>query len=168
VYAGHAAIATLVKGVRPRISLALLVPIAFAPDWLEWSAGLLGFHDKMLSHSLLSVAIGATVVAAIYALVTRELGDAIWVWTAYASHWPADFITGIKPTWPGGPSVGLLLYDHAVWDVILESTLIIVGWLIYKRTLNPSVRSRAVVWVAPLGLIALQIASAALQGPNLK
>src|SRR4051812_11176780 len=33
VYAGHAALAMFAKGVRPRISLALLVPVAFAPDW---------------------------------------------------------------------------------------------------------------------------------------
>lgn len=168
MYAGHAAIATLVKGVRPRIAIAVLVPVAFAPDWIDWVAGLFGVHDRMLSHSLLSVAIGATCAAALYAIVTREFGDACWIWMTYASHWPADFITGLKPTWPGGPNVGLLLYEHAVWDVVVESLLIIVGWIVYRRTLDARVRASATAWLIPAGLIVLQIVSASLQGPNLK
>jgi hypothetical protein len=168
VYAGHAAIATFVKGVRPRIKMAVLVPVAFAPDWVDWIAAACGSHDRMISHSLLSVGIGATLAAAIYLLVTREFGDACWIWMTYASHWPADFITGIKPTWPGGPEVGLMLYDHTVWDVVLESVLIVLCWLVYRRTLTADVRRRAMTWFAPIGLIALQIVSAAIQGPILK
>jgi hypothetical protein len=157
VYAGHAAIATFVKGVRPRISLALLVPVAFAPDWVEWLSDAAGHQNRMLSHSLVSVGIGATLVALIYAVVTREIGDACWVWMTYASHWAADFITGLKPTWPGGPEVGLSLYEHGVWDVMLESLVVIVCWLVYLRTIPRAARRDKFVWLAPLGLIVLQI-----------
>ncbi len=157
MYAGHAAIATYVKGVRPRISLALLIPVAFAPDWIEWLGDAVHYQNRMLSHSLVSVGIGATLVAAIYALVTRELGDACWLWMTYASHWAADFITGHKPTWPGGPEVGLSLYDHAVWDTLLESAIVVVCWRVYLRTIPNEARRRGDVWIAPAGLIVLQI-----------
>jgi hypothetical protein len=157
VYAGHAGIATFVKGARPRISLALLVPVAFAPDWVEWIADVAGHQNRMLSHSLISVGIGATLVAAIYAIATREFGDACWLWVTYASHWAADFITGHKPTWPGGPEVGLSLYDHGVADVVLESVVVIACWFYYLRTVPPAARRSKFVWLAPLGLIALQL-----------
>src|SRR5829696_6609090 len=107
MYAGHAALALLAKARRPRVPLALLVPLAFAPDWVEGIAAALGRHNRMISHSLVSVGIGATLFAAIYWLVTRSAADAAAVRLTYVSHWPADFITGIKPTWPGGPMVGL-------------------------------------------------------------
>jgi len=166
VYAGHAAIATFVKGRRPRISIALLVPVAFAPDWIEWIADILGHQDRMLSHSLVSVGIGATIVATLYAIVTRELADAGWVWMTYASHWAADYITGTKPTWPGGPQVGLMLYSRPVWDVVLESVIILLCWLVYQRSLPLEARRRAIGWLAPVGLIAMQIVCISLQDPR--
>ncbi len=165
MYAGHAALATLAKGRRPTIPLALLVPVAFAPDWVEWICGAFGQSNRMLSHSLVSVGIGATLVASIYWLTRRNAVDAAVVWLTYASHWPADFITGIKPTWPHGPQVGLMLYDHALADVALESVLIVLCWLSYRRSLAPEARGRAIVWIAPLGLIGLQILFGAVSDP---
>ena len=66
MYAGHAAIALAVKGVRPRIPIALLVPVAFAPDWIHWLVALRGEMSQMYSHSLGSVGILSTVTALIY------------------------------------------------------------------------------------------------------
>ena len=167
MYAGHAALATLAKGRRPRIPIALLVPVAFAPDWIEWFADACGWHDRALSHSLVSVGIGATLVALIYWAARGNAGDAFVVWLTYASHWPADFITGIKPTWPGGPDVGLLLYAHPLADVVVECVLIVLCWLYYRRSLPDVSRRRAIVWLVPLGLIAMQIAYGAVSDPGL-
>ena len=157
MYVGHAALATLAKGRRPRIPIALLVPVAFAPDWVEWIADAFGDHNRVLSHSLVSVGIGATVVALVYWLTSRSAADAAVLWLAYASHWPADFITGMKPTWPGGPTVGLMLYDHALWDVIVESVLVVLCWLYYRRSIPLEARRRSVVFLIPLGMIGMQI-----------
>jgi len=163
VYTGHAALALLAKAKRPGIPIALLVPIAFAPDWIEWIADAFGQHDRAISHSLVSVGIGASVAALIYWLVTRQRADAAVVWLTYASHWPADFITGLKPTWPGGPMVGLLLYTHPVWDALLECALVLIGWLAYRRSLAAPIRRRAVLMLIPLGLIGMQIVFEAMQ-----
>lgn len=167
MYAGHAALATLAKGRKPRIPIALLVPVAFAPDWIEWVGDALGHHDKMLSHSIVSVGIGATLAAVIYWLASRRVAEASVVWLTYASHWPADFITGIKPTWPGGPQVGLMLYSHVLADVVVECALIALCFFFYRRSLAPEARRRAIVWLVPFGLIAMQIAYGAVSDPGL-
>jgi hypothetical protein len=168
VYAGHAAIATLVKGKRPRIPIALLVPVAFAPDCIEWVLRLAHHDSPVLSHSLVTVGFGATLVALLYFAVTRQMLDAVAVWLTYVSHWPADFITGVKPTWPGGPEVGLFLYDRPVADVVLESVVILACWLVYRRSLPPAGRTRPIATLVPLGLIAMQVAFALIQNPLIK
>ncbi len=168
MYAGHVALAMLAKGVRPRVPLAVLVPVAFAPDWIEWILAVFGRQNRQLSHSIVSVVIGATVVAALYWLVSRAPWDAAIVWLTYVSHWPADFITGFKPTWPGGPIVGLGLYGDPVADVAVEWSLILICWFVYRRSLPPKGYSAKVGWLMPAGLMAMQIAFYAIQMPEVK
>jgi membrane-bound metal-dependent hydrolase YbcI (DUF457 family) len=127
-----------------------------------------GHRNREISHSLVSIGIGAAIVALLYFFATRARGDALVVWLTYASHWPADFITGIKPTWPGGPMVGLYLYKQPVADTIIESCLVLVCWLVYRRSLPATSRNRAVGLLVPIGLIAMQIAFLAVSNPSLR
>jgi len=124
VYVGHAALAALLKGKRPRVPIALLIPVAFAPDWIDSFSHLLHRPNNEISHSLVSVIVGATVCGLLYWLWSKNAVDGLVVWLAYASHWPADFITGVKPTWPNGPMVGLGLYENPGWDLLVESVLV--------------------------------------------
>lgn len=159
--AGHAGIALLAKAARPRILIAVLLTVTFAPDILEWVFELLGYHNRELSHSLVSVGLGATIVALIYGLTTRVKPEAFVVWLTYVSHWPADFITGIKPTWPGGPDVGLHLYEWPVADAVLECAIVVVCWIVYRRSLGrslaPAALPRTMTVLVPMGLIVVQI-----------
>jgi hypothetical protein len=192
VFAGHAALALFAKSRAPRIPIALLVPVAFAPDWIELIGEAFHQYNRELSHSIVSVGIGATVVALAYAAVVilREWSDrtiatesgrsfaslrmtggslgmtTLVLWLTYVSHWPADFITGIKPTWPGGPTVGLLLYAHPLGDILVECALIVVCWLAYTRSLPTVSRKRAINFLIPLGLIGMQIVFEAIQSPD--
>jgi len=168
VYAGHAALAMLAKGARPRLPLWLLVPVAFAPDWIQWVMEAFGHSNPEYSHSLLSVGAGASIVALGYLVVTRQGGDALAVWLLYISHWAADFITGIKPTWPGGPQVGLGLYAHPFWDCVVECAVIVAAWLVYRRSFGPALRRRIGVALVPLGLIALQVGFELIQTPEIR
>lgn len=168
MYAGHAALATLAKGVRPRIPIGLLVPVAFAPDWIGWFFDAVGFYNPELSHSLVSIGIGSTVVALIYYIVSRVRADAIAVWLTYVSHWPADFVTGLKPTWPGGPMVGMYLYKRPPVDGVIECLVIIACWLVYRRSLPRAAQHRAVGLLIPLGLIAMHLAFLATRIPSLR
>lgn len=166
MYAGHAALALVAKAKRRAIPIAILVPVAFAPDWIKVLLAYAGNTNAAISHSLVSVGIGATLVALAYFAYTRVAVDAFVLWLTYASHWPADFITGMKPTWPGGPLVGLLLYARPLDDVIVESILVVTCYLIYRRSLPEESRKRAIGWLIPLGLIGMQILFAAVQSPD--
>jgi membrane-bound metal-dependent hydrolase YbcI (DUF457 family) len=167
VYAGHAALALVAKAKRRAIPIAILVPVAFAPDWIKVVLSYLGHENRAYSHSLVAVGLGATIVAVLYYIYSRSGTDAAVLWLTYASHWPADYITGIKPTWPGGPQVGLLLYTHLLVDVIVESVLVVICYLVYRRSLPEASRKRAIGWLIPLGLIGMQLLFAAVHAPDL-
>ena len=158
----------LAKSARPRIPMALLVPVAFAPDWIEWFFDPTGHRNREISHSLVSIGIGATIVAFGYLLATGDRVSAAVVWLTYASHWPADFITGLKPTWSGGPMVGLFLYRHPIADTIVESLIVLACWLVYRASLPRASRNRVVGYLVPIGLIAMQMAFFATTNPALR
>ena len=159
--AGHAGLALLAKAARPRIRIAVLLPITFAPDILESLFDVLGHHNRELSHSLVSVGLGATIVAIIYFLTTRATSEAFVVWLTYVSHWPADFITGIKPTWPGGPDVGMHLYERPLADAVLECAIVVACWIVYRRSrirsVAPAAPGRTATPLVPIGLVVVQI-----------
>lgn len=129
---GHAGLALIAKRVRPAVPLWLLVAASYGPDVIKLGLALNGSHNPEWSHSLPSVGIGATVMAGAYLAWGRDPRDALAVWLTYASHWPADFITGHKPTWPGGPTLGLDLYDRPILVNVLEAVVLLVCWLIYR------------------------------------
>ena len=168
MYAGHAALATLAKSYRARVPIAVLVPVAFAPDWIAWFFDAIGHSNREISHSLVSVGIGAFLAGLVYYFVARDEKGALLVWLTYASHWPADFITGLKPTWPGGPTVGLYLYTRPVVDVVIEFTVIVLCWIAYRRSLPAVARNRAVGWLVPAGLMVMHLAFFATTNPALR
>jgi hypothetical protein len=166
MFAGHAALALLVKAGRPRPPLVLLGVAAFGPDLLEWAFATFGWHNRTFSHSLPAVGLGAIVAGLLYyRFGKRSSIDAAAIAALWLSHWFTDFITGVKPTWPGGPDVGLNLYTLPMVDLAMESLLVVMGWLVYRHSLTPRRRGRALL--LPLGLIAAQVVFAmALSGRN--
>lgn len=166
MYAGHAGLALVAKSLRPRVPMAVLVPVAFAPDWIEWLVSALGGPpNPSLTHSLLSVIVGATIVAGIYWGVSGSRDDAAIVWLTYFSHWPADFVTAAKAIWPNSREFGLNLYHYPTADVIVESLFVILCWMAYRRSLPAPARGKLVGWVIPVGLIAFQIGFVLIQYP---
>ena len=166
MFVGHAALALFAKTRRPRIAVALLVPVAFGPDWVQWVLELFNRNNRELSHSLPAVFAYALAAAVAYRVVARApLADAATVALLWTSHWPADFITGTKPTWPGGPNVGLLLYEHPFSDIAVESAMTVLCWLAYRAMLPAERRNAGIVWTMLAGLIAMQCAFSYIQGP---
>ena len=128
---GHAGPALVAKRVRPAVPLLLLLVAAYGPDIVEVALRPFGITNRELSHGLIAVAIGATVTAVGWIATRRgDARDAAAIWLTYASHWPLDFITGHKPTWPGGPTVGLDLYDPW-WIWLVELALLAVCGVIW-------------------------------------
>ena len=124
--------AVAAKRFGPRVPLWLLLCAAYAPDIIEVSLWPFGVHNRELSHSLISVGLGAALLAAIYAALRRDARGAICLWSVYVLHGPAAFSTGHKPTWPGGPTVGLDLSDRPVLVWIVDLAVLAAGcWLYY-------------------------------------
>lgn len=167
MYAGHAAFAMLVKGRRPQLSMALLVPVAYGPDWVDMLTHMVHRPNPELSHSIPSVAFCSVMITLCVMPFLDSALDALIVGGTYVSHWLLDTVTGLKPTWPGGPSVGMHFYTHMYRDFILESAIVVVCWLVYRASLRKEVRNSLAAYAMPLGLIALQAAFTFVRAPAL-
>ena len=71
----------------------------------------------MLSHSIPSVAVFGVVLALLYYVAGRDWRSSALVGAVVVSHAVADYATGLKPTWPGGPYIGLQLYRRPRWTL---------------------------------------------------
>ena len=89
--------------------------------------------------------------------MTRDWTGALIIAAVIVSHMFLDWITGYKPTWRGGPMIGLKLYDHPIADFAAEGLVIVVGTLLYARTLPTRQRPWLDVSIMLGALIALQL-----------
>jgi len=120
MYIGHVGAALAAKRVRASIGLLALLVATYTPDWVDGGLCLAGFYNPMLSHSVPAVVLFSLVGFALYALKTRNWTAALVVAGVILSHMLLDWVTGYKPTWPGGPMIGLDLYSNPVADFIVE------------------------------------------------
>lgn len=159
MYIGHVGAALAAKRARRGVGLLVLLVAAYLPDWFDTGLCLAGAYDprEMLSHSVPAVMLFALAGFTAYALVTRDWTGALVIAALILSHMLLDWVTGYKPTWPGGPMIGLQLYDRPVADFIVEGVVILVGALLYGRTLPPRQRPWVDVSIMFGALLALQL-----------
>ncbi|HYD51407.1 MAG TPA: hypothetical protein VEA99_02220 [Gemmatimonadaceae bacterium] len=158
MFVGHTGLALLLAGRRATPPLWLLVVAAYGSDWLELPARLAGWSPERtmaLTHSLAATLVAGALAGALHLLAARDRSSAALVAVAWWSHWAADFVTASKPAWPGGPHVGLGLYDHGAADLLIESAVVVAGWIAFARRRRPP---RAARLLAPAALVALQLA----------
>jgi hypothetical protein len=160
MYIGHVGAALGAKRVRTSIGLLVLLIATYTPDWVDTGLCLAGAYNPegMLSHSIPAIALFGALGFAAYATATRDWKGAIVVAAVIVSHMFLDWITGYKPTWPGGPMIGLRFYDHPIADFIAEATVIVIGAMLYARTLPPRKRPWIDVSVMLGSLLFLQLA----------
>jgi hypothetical protein len=160
MYIGHVGAALGAKRVRTSIGLLVLLIATYTPDWVDTGLCLAGAYNPegMLSHSIPAIALFAALGFAAYATATRDWKGALVVAAVIVSHMLLDWITGYKPTWPGGPMIGLRFYDHPIADFIAEATVIVIGAMLYARTLPPRKRPWIDVSVMLGALLFLQLA----------
>ena len=160
MYIGHVGAALAGKRARASIGLLVLLVAAYAPDWVDTGLCLAGSYNPhgMLSHSIPSVLLFAAIGFVAYGLVTRDWRGALVVAAVVLSHIFLDWITGYKPTWPGGPMIGLRLYEHPIADFLVEGVTIVIGTMLYARTLPPKRRPWVDVSIMLGALLALQLA----------
>jgi hypothetical protein len=137
MYIGHVGAALAAKRARKSIGLLVLLVATYTPDWIDAGLCVLGkYNDQQLfSHSIPAVLLFALLGFAMYSAVTRDVKGALVLSAVIVSHMFFDWITGYKPTWPGGPMIGLRLYDHPVADFAVEAIFIAVGAALYAGSL---------------------------------
>ena len=168
MFVGHLAAALAAKPLAPRVSLGWLIAAAFGLD-LIWPFLLLAGAEQVRvepgataftplsfvrypwSHSLLTSAVWA---AAFGVAVGKGTKAAFVVGALVISHWVLDFVTHRPdlPLWPGGPLVGLGLWNSVPGTLIVEGALLVAGAMVYTRSTR--VRGGVRRW-ALWGLIAL-------------
>lgn len=164
MYGGHVGIALAGKGARQTIPLWLLLLATQLPDWTDaavCAAGIASPPPGMLSHSLPAVAAFGAFLAILYYAPTRDGRGSALIAMIVVSHTIADYVTGLKPTWPGGPMVGLQLYQRPAIDFVIESAVIVAGWAIYRLSLPADRRSSNPVKLLLAALLLLQLAASA-------
>lgn len=162
MYAGHVGIALGAHGLLRSVPLWLLIVASQLPDWADAVFCLGGARSPvpgMLTHSIPAVAVLAAGVALAWYAFSRDAAGASLLFAVVATHAVGDYYTGIKPLWPGGPLIGLQLYQRPAVDFALESAVIFAGWLIYRRSFPPEKRSSRGVYLVLAALIAIQLAA---------
>jgi len=156
---GHVGAALAGKRARRSIGLLVLLVATYVPDWADIGLCLVGASNPlgMLTHSIPAVLLFMLVAFAAYGTVTRDSTGALVIALVILSHLLFDWITGYKPTWPGGPMIGLQLYDHPVADFVVEAIVIVAGAALYGRTLPPRRRPWVDVSTMAGALLALQL-----------
>src|SRR5437868_5866506 len=160
MYIGHVGAALAAKRLRPSIGLLALLVATYTPDWVDTGLCLVGRYDEkaILSHSIPAIFLFALVWFALYALVARDRTGALVAAGVVVSHMLLDWITGYKPTWPGGPMIGLNLYNHPIADFAAEGLVIVGGTMLYARTLPLRQRPWMNVSIMLGALLVMQLA----------
>ena len=134
--AGHFGVAMAARARWGRLPLLAIMIAAIFPDIIDFVTAALRIcgPDGLYSHSLPSIAIQSVVVGIAVTLWRRSPAAGAMVVGMIVLHLAADYITGLKVLWAGGPVVGLNLYAHPVYDFILEAVLTFGAWRLLRAS----------------------------------
>jgi membrane-bound metal-dependent hydrolase YbcI (DUF457 family) len=156
VFVGHLAVALGIKRASPRTPLAALVAAAFGLDLLWPILLLIGvervrvdpghtaftpfdFEHYPWSHSLSMAVVWAVAVGRLAVIVLKRAAAGLLIGLALVSHWLLDYVTHIAdlPLWPGGPEVGLGLWNSIPGTLLVEGALFAAVLGVYVRGTRP-------------------------------
>ena len=151
MFIGHFGVGLAAKKLAPRTSLGTLF---FAAQFLDliWPIFLLlglehvrivpgitrmspfDFYDYPISHSLITAVGWSLLVGGIYYVFRRRFVATGIVGLAVLSHWVLDFLVHRPdlPLWPGGPRVGLGLWNNWVAEITVEVAIFAAGIWMYS------------------------------------
>jgi len=190
VFIGHNALAFAAKRAAPRTSLGVLTAAVMLPD-LIWPLFLilgvehvrirlgatlmtpLEFYDYPWTHSLVTTAGAALLVAILYWSISRNGRGAVVVGFCVLSHWLLDFVVHTRdlPLFPGGgPKFGLGVWNHRVLSIVIESALFAASIVIYRDVTKARDRIGSIVfWAYVITLAAIYVSSTrGVPPPNLR
>jgi hypothetical protein len=180
MFIGHLALGLAAKRATPRVSLAMLM---IAAQWADtvWpvfvALGLeqvridpgntvftpLDFVSYPYSHSLAMLVIWGIAVGAAYRGIAGGRRTFLVLAGLVVSHWVLDAVSHRPdmPIYPGGPKVGLGLWNSFSATVIVESVMFAVGlWIYLGATRARDAIGRWALWSLIAILVAAYIANA--------
>jgi membrane-bound metal-dependent hydrolase YbcI (DUF457 family) len=153
MFVGHFAIGFAAKRTAPRASLGVLMaaptlldllwPIFLALGWEQvridpgnTAVTPLDFVSYPFSHSLLTACGWGLLFALVYWLVSHYVRGAVVIALGVVSHWVLDFVTHRPdmPLYPGGPRVGLGLWNSIPGTLAVELAMYAAGIWLYVST----------------------------------
>lgn len=153
MFIGHYALGLAAKRAAPRTSLGNLFIAPTLADLLWPVFLLLGaehvhavpnpnpflvgwFDDYPYSHSLFMLIVWGALFGYLYRFRTGDRRGALVIGILVVSHWVLDFITHRPdmPIYPGGPRVGLGLWNSMTGTIVVEGLMLLLGVAIYART----------------------------------
>ena len=156
MFIGHHAVGFASKRAAPRVSLGWLMAAPMLLDLLWPIFLLLGvehmriepgntrftpldFYDYPWTHSLLMACVWGVLFAGIYLVKSKDRRAAVVLFLGVISHWLLDYVSHgpDMPLWPGGPKVGLGLWNMPAATIVVESLLFVGGIALYVRTTRP-------------------------------
>jgi len=183
VFIGHVATAYAAKRLASRVSLGTLFAAAQLPDVLwplllltgvehatiapgDTAVSPLRYDSYPVSHSLLTVVAWGAAFAAVHFWRKRRPLDALVLAALVVGHWVLDFVShrADMPLWPGGPRLGLGLWNSVPATIAVELAMVAAGlWLALAAT---RARDRFGRWgFAGLAALLLLIYAANVTGP---
>jgi len=182
MFLGHFALAMSAKKIAPKTSLGTLVLSAQFADCLWPVLLLLGleqvrivpgitrvtpldFISYPISHSLLLQLVWGLLLGGAYFFWRRDLRTALVIGTLLPTHWLLDYFAHRPdlPLYPGGPKVGLGMWNSRALTLLVEFGLFLAGLLIYLSTTRSKGSRSYGFWSFVLFLAVLYAAS--LLGP---
>jgi hypothetical protein len=154
LFLGHFATAYAAKRLAPRASLGTLFAAAQLPD-IVWPVLVLSgvehatiapgdtaftplrFDSYPVSHSLVTVAAWGAAFAAVHYWRKRRPLHALVLAALVVGHWVLDFVSHRPdmPLWPGGPRLGLSLWNSVGATLVVELLMFAAGlWLALSVT----------------------------------
>ncbi len=183
MFIGHFGLAMAAKKVAPKPSLGTLVlaaqlvdgvwPVLVLLGWerVEIQPGItavtpLDFVSYPYTHSLAAGAVWAALLAGGYYGLRRDRTGAAWLAALVLSHWVLDFVSHRPdlPLWPGGPKVGLGLWDSLPATLVVEFALLGAGAWLYATATRARDRIGTYAFAAFVTVLAA-IYAAAVFGP---
>src|SRR6266545_8236289 len=179
MFSGHFGLAMATKKVAPRPSLGTLVlaaqlvdgvwPIFVLLGWekVEIQPGItavvpLLFVSYPYTHSLAAGIVWAALLAGGYYALRRDRSGAGWIAALVLSHWVLDVIShrADMPTWPGGPKIGLALWNSLPATLAVEFGLFVLGVSTYARVTRARDRlGHVLLWTFVTVLAAIYLMS---------
>ena len=133
---GHRGVAAVARSRWPALSLLWLVPVAIAPDILDFAYVAMGICSPygLYSHTVPAAVLTGAVLGGIAFLATGSRTAGLVTAAVVLAHLPLDLVTGHKIFWPGGPLLGLYLYQRPFLDFLVEVPIALVGWGLLRRS----------------------------------